>query len=76
MSNKEWYIVFTESEFGLYRYAVEYWLMPVDGFESQKAFNEWQQKFKEYFYKQTAIKERIVAIEPANFISAYSMVKE
>lgn len=76
MSNKEWFIVITEAKHGIYRYAIEYWLLPFDGFESDEAYQSWLDEFKKYFVERTAIKERVIAVEPAQFLLAYSMVKE
>lgn len=76
MSNKEWFIVMTEGKHGVYRYAIEYWLLALDGFESEEEYYKWLEKFKKYFVERTAIKERVVAVEPAQFLSAYSMLAD
>lgn len=76
MSNKEWYIIFTKGPNGLYRYAIEHYLLPPDGFESQEAYDRWFYEVSAYFVERTGIKEEVLAIEPAEFLSAYSMVKE
>lgn len=75
MSDKDWFVVITEVKHGINKYAVEYSLLPFDGFESEEAFEKWQSEFKEYFVKRTAIKERVLTVEPAPFLSTYPFKK-
>jgi hypothetical protein len=72
MSNKQWYVVYTKAKVGMmYRYTMEYDLIPFDGFETEQDWREWHSKATAYFHERTGIQEKVLAIEPAEFISAY-----
>lgn len=75
MSNKQWYIFFVSSKYGMNRYLVEHYIAPE--FESLAAYNRWQNMMRKFFAERTGIKSgRIVAIEPSEVISAYPFRKE
>ncbi len=71
MNDKLWYIVYTKnSNGGLLRYAIEH--KYIQEFEDEKHFKNWQTELEQYFRERTAIEEEVIAIEPAEFLSAYS----
>ena len=72
MSDKQWYVVYTRARVGeMNRYLIEHDLLPFDGFEDVKHWQKWQSEITAYFHERTAINEKVLAVEPADFITAY-----
>lgn len=72
MSDKQWYMVYTKARVGaMNRYIIEHDLLPFEGFEDLEQWREWHTKIVTYFHERTGIDEKVLAIEPAEFISAY-----
>lgn len=81
MSNKQWYIFYVTTKYGMDRYLLEHYLMPDfdsrDPNQARKMWTSWQNEMRAFFRERTGIKGgQIVAIEPSEITSVYSFRKE
>lgn len=72
MSDKQYFVVYTKARVGaINRYLIEHDLLPFEGFEDLEEWQKWHSNITAYFKERTAIQEKVLAIEPADFISVY-----